>query len=80
MIVNAFGNFICHLKSIVPYQRIIYERVFIVQKQPLEVFYEKILKNFAKFPGKHLCQSLFFKKVPGWGLHLKRDSGNFAKF
>ena len=23
------------------------------------------LKNFAKFTGKHLCQSLFFNKVPG---------------
>ena len=24
-----------------------------------------ILKNFAKFTGKHLCQSLFFDKVAG---------------
>ena len=24
-----------------------------------------ILRNFAKFTGKHLCQSLFFIKVPG---------------
>ena len=30
------------------------------QKQPPEVFYKKVvLKNFAKFTGKHLCQSLF---------------------
>ena len=29
-----------------------------------EVFYEKsALRNFAKFTGKHLCQSLFFNKV-----------------
>ena len=28
-----------------------------------EVFCEKgVLRNFAKFTGKHLCQSLFFKK------------------
>ena len=26
------------------------------------------LRNFAKFTGKHLCQSLFFKKVAGLGL------------
>ena len=26
---------------------------------------KEILKNFAKFTGKHLCQSLFFNKVPG---------------
>ena len=38
------------------------------------------LRNFAKFTGKHLCQSLFLNKVE------KRDSGvflfpaNFAKF
>ena len=24
-----------------------------------------ILKNFAKFIGKHLCQSLFFNKIAG---------------
>ena len=37
-----------------------------LQKQPLEVFYKKgVLKNFAKFIGKHLCQSLFFNKVAG---------------
>ena len=24
-----------------------------------------VLKNFAKFTGKHLCQSLFFNKVAG---------------
>ena len=32
-----------------------------------KVFLEKkgVLRNFAKFPGKHLCQSLFFNKVVG---------------
>ena len=24
-----------------------------------------VLRNFAKFAGKHLCQSLFFNKVAG---------------
>ena len=32
------------------------------QKQPLEVFHG-VLKNFAKFTGKYLCQSPFFKSV-----------------
>ena len=33
------------------------------QKQPREVFYKKsVLTNFSKFTGKHLCQSLFFKR------------------
>ena len=32
----------------------------------LGVFCAKIvLKNFAKFTGKHMCQSLFFNKVAG---------------
>ena len=32
---------------------------------PSEVLYKKVvLKNLAKFTGKHLCQSLFFNKVP----------------
>ena len=30
----------------------------------LEVFCKKgVLRNFAKFTGKHLCQSLFFKRL-----------------
>ena len=29
-----------------------------------------VLRNFAKFTGKHLCQSLFFNKVAGLGLKL----------
>ena len=32
----------------------------------LDVVYKKgLLKNFAKFTGKHLCQSPFFNRVPG---------------
>ena len=35
-----------------------------IQKQPPEVFCKKgVLKHFAKFLGKHLCQSLFLNKV-----------------
>ena len=34
------------------------------QKQPPEVFYKKgVLKNIAKFTGKHLCQSLFLIRL-----------------
>ena len=34
------------------------------QKQPLEVLCEKfVLRNFAKFIGKHLCQRLFLIKL-----------------
>ena len=34
-----------------------------------------ILRNFAKFPGKHLCQSLFFNKVEG----LRPEACNLIK-
>ena len=44
------------------------------QKQPPKVFYKKdVLKNFAKFTGKHLCQSLFFNKVTGRNF-MKRET------
>ena len=40
-----------------------------------------VLKNFPKFTGKHLCQSLFFNKVAGlkrlWHRHCPV---NFVKF
>ena len=54
-----------------------------------EVFSEKgVLRNFAKFTGKHLCQCLFFNKVAGLSLqpYIKKRlwhgcfPTNFAKF
>ena len=39
---------------------------FTSQKQPPGCSIKiGVLKNFAKFTGKHLCQSLFFNKVTG---------------
>ena len=36
----------------------------IFKKEPLVAFYEKsVVKYFAQFIGKHLCQSLFINKV-----------------
>ena len=36
------------------------------KKQPKVMFCKKgVLKNFVKFTGKHLCQSLFFNKFAG---------------
>ena len=44
-----------------------------IQKQPQEVFYKKnVLKNFAKFTVKHLCQSLCFNKVGGIACNLNK--------
>ena len=54
------------------------------QKHPPELRCKRgVLKNFANFIGKHLCQSFFFNKVAGLSL-LKRDTNcfpaNIAKF
>ena len=39
---------------------------FLSRSSRPEVFRKKnVLMNFAKFTGKHLCQSLFFNKVAG---------------
>ena len=44
-----------------------------------EVFCKKgVLRNFAKFTGKQLCQSLFFNKVAG--LRHRYFPVKFAKF
>ena len=43
----------------------------VVQRCFLKV---SVLKNLAKFIGKHLCQSLFFNKVAGLGLYYIRVS------
>ena len=38
----------------------------IMQKKLPKMFCKKgVFTNFAKFAGKHLCQSLFFRKVEG---------------
>ena len=58
-------------------------------KQPPVVFNKKnALKNFVKFTGKHLCQSLFFNKAAGLRpvillkkrLRNRSFPVNFAKF
>ena len=36
-----------------------------------------VLRNFAKFTGKHLCQGLFFNKVAGLRLWHRRLPLNF---
>ena len=48
------------------------------QKQPQEVFCIRkgVLRNFAKFTGKHLCRNLFFNKAAG----IRQFPVNFAKF
>ena len=46
------------------------------QNQPQEVLYKKgVLTNSSKFTGKHLCQSVFFKR-----LYCRFFPVNFPKF
>ena len=39
------------------------ERVTMQKKLPEEFFKKDVMRNFAKFTRKYLCQSLFFDKV-----------------
>ena len=39
---------------------------------------EGVLRNFAKFTGKHLCQSLFSIKLQALQLYQKGDPGTGA--
>ena len=49
------------------------------KKESPDLFCKKgVLENFAKFTGKHLCQSLFFNKVAG--LYQKRDFSKILFF
>ena len=48
------------------------------KKQPRDIFGKKgVIKNFAKFKRKHLCQSLFFNKTAAFRTVtlLKKRSG-----
>ena len=52
-----------HLKDI---ERISKKLLTYLTSSRPEVFYKKgVLRKFAKFTGKHLCQKLFFNKVAG---------------
>ena len=54
--------------------------VELLQKQPPEVFHKKIaLKNFTKFTGKHLCQSLFFLSYRSEAYNHDHATYNFIK-
>ena len=62
MITTDFINHIFLLFVIWKKQKTIWQ-----QPETVEDFCKKcVLKNFAKFTGKHLCKSLFFNKVAGF--------------
>ena len=47
----------------------VYNKTICKSSRP-EVFCKKgVLRNFAKFTGKHLCQNLFLNKVAGLRLY-----------
>ena len=75
-IIQSYGTSCIDVELIVISLDISSHRSYFIKKCCLE--------RFAKFKGKHLCQSLFFNKVAGLRLqlYLKRDSGTgvFFKF
>ena len=69
--------------------RVVLLVIFLFRSSRPEVFYKTgVLRNFTKFTGKHLCQSLFFNKITGLSpatllkkrLWHRRFPVNFAKF
>ena len=64
--------------GIILYNPLLYQ-VDIAVRSP-EVFSKKgVLKNFVKFTGKHLCQSLFFNKVAGLKVSNKDTNREITK-
>ena len=46
----------------------------LLKSSRLEVFYKKdVFRKFAKFTGKHLCQSFFLMKLQGLGILHNND-------
>ena len=72
----------------VPFQLIYYVSFFPYRSSDQKCSVKKgVLRNFAKFTGKHLCQSLFFNKVAGASCNVIKKRlwhrcfpVNFAKF
>ena len=62
------------LKDWLVLQMVLVLQIRTVRSSRPELFCEKrVLRNFSKFTGKHLCQSLFFNKVAG----LRPEACNF---
>ena len=60
---------------------ILYISLYSVFLYILFTFRKSVLRNFVKFTGKHLFQSLFFNKVAGQSLfHLIRSSTKIIEF
>ena len=51
----------------------------VIRSSRPEVFHKKgALRNFAKFTGKHPCQSLNFNKVAGLSLYFLQNTSGVA--
>ena len=74
---HADWKILCWRNEVIKFNKLLWSPdglIFAIQKQ-LPVFCKKgVLRNFANFTGKKLCQSLFFNSVGGLGSE-KRDSG-----
>ena len=62
--------------SMVVYQRREVRILFTFRSSRPEMFYKKgVFRNFAKFTGKHLCQTFFFNKLGGINDDINRFFG-----
>ena len=48
------------------------------EAEPGVVLEKSVLRNFAKFTGKHLCQRLFFNKFAGIRTTVSVDGNAFS--
>ena len=55
------------------------EFIIFRSSRPVVFSTKGVLRNFAKFIGKHLCQSLLFNKVAGLGLLAQVFSCEFCE-
>ena len=48
--------------------------ILIIRSRPEVLCKKSALKNFTKFTGKHLCQSLLFNKVAGFRVSFRENT------
>ena len=81
---HCYLSILLYIQHLLPHHHCYYSEA-VVRRCSIK---KGVLRNFAKFTGKHLCQSLFFDKIAGLRpatllkkrLWHRRFPLNFAKF
>ena len=81
---SSFGKLGCEECSYQSFEKCRSSRsqMFFRSSRPKDFCKKAALRDFAKFTGKHLCQSLLIHKVAGQGRqhYLKRDPGTDVSY